>query len=361
MPEIAAFRQTAHVQVTMAVHIPEMGATPAHDGRRLPLGGHTPAVQNAIALANHGATPDAFDNRTLIRIAHEINRIMVFLSITSLKSPTLASRRSFTESPDYLQSLDRGLQVLRAFNRERPRCTLSEVAAQTGLSRAVARRGLLTLQHLGYVAAEGRRFFLTPRVLELGYSYLSSLDLNELAQEAMEELSRRVGESCSMAVLDGSEIIYVARVAVRRLMSVALGVGARLPAFAASMGRVLLAAKSDSDLGAWLRENTFRPITAHTVYKTRALQAEILKVRRQGYAFVSQELELGLCSVAVPLRSATGVTVCGLNVSMRYSNDVQAVALKKMLPALHEARHAIERSMARNGWQPVTVSRSAYG
>jgi IclR family pca regulon transcriptional regulator len=273
----------------------------------------------------------------------------------------MVSRRSFTNSPDYIQSLDRGLQVMRAFNRERPRCTLSEIATQIGLSRAVARRSLLTLQHLGYVAAQGRHFFLTPRVLELGYSYLSSLDLTELAHEAMEQLSQRVGESCSMAVLDGRDIVYVARVAVRRLMSVGLGVGARLPAFAASMGRVLLADRSDSELSAWLRENTFRPITTRTIYKPRALRAEILKVRRQGYAFVSQELELGLCSIAVPIRSSTAVAVCGLNVSMRYSNDVRSVALKKMLPALQEARQAIERAVGRNGWQPPTLSRSAYG
>jgi IclR family pca regulon transcriptional regulator len=110
-----------------------------------------------------------------------------------------------------------------------------------------------------------------------------------------------------------------------------------------------------------LRENTFRSITAHTVYKTRALQAEILKVRRQGYAFVSQELELGLCSIAVPVRSATGQAVYGLNVSMRYSDDVQALARKKMLPALHCAREAIESAVARDGWRPLTVSRSAYG
>lgn len=197
-------------------------------------------------------------------------------------------------------------------------------------------------------------------MLELGHSYLSSLDLTELAHETMEQLSQRVGESCSMSVLDGTEIVYVARVAVRRLMSVGLGVGARLPAFATSMGRVLLADKSDSELSAWLRENRFYPITAHTMYRIRALQAEILKVRRQGYAFVSQELELGLCSIAVPIRSTTGLAVCGLNVSMRYSDDVDAVARKKMLPALHSARHAIEHAMARNGWQPP-VSRSAYG
>jgi IclR family pca regulon transcriptional regulator len=219
-------------------------------------------------------------------------------------------RPSFTNSPDYIQSLDRGLQVLRAFNRERPRCTLSEIATQIGLSRAVARRSLLTLQHLGYVAAQGRQFFLTPRVLELGYSYLSSLDLTDLAHEPMEKLSQRVGESCSMAVLDGSEIVYVARVAVRRLMSVALGVGARLPAFAA-LRWVACCWRTNrtANSAAWLRKNTFRPMTAHTIYKPRALRAEILKVRRQGYAFVSQELELGLCSIAVPIRSATGVAV----------------------------------------------------
>jgi len=220
---------------------------------------------------------------------------------------------------------------------------------------------LLTLQHLGYVAVQGRQFFLTPRVLELGYSYLSSLALPELAHQAMQQLSQQVGESCSIAVLDGSEIVYVARIAVRRLMSVALGVGSRLPAFAASMGRVLLADKSDRELTAWLRDNTFRPITAHTIYKPRALRADILKVRQQCYAFVSQELELGLCSIAVPIRSATGQALCGLNVSMRYTDDVKVIALRKMLPALKSARQAIEQAMARSGWQPLTVSQSAYG
>jgi IclR family pca regulon transcriptional regulator len=273
----------------------------------------------------------------------------------------MASPAPFIDSPDYIQSLDRGLRVLRSFNRDRPRVTLSEVATQIRLSRAVVRRSLLTLRHLGYVALQGRHFSLTPRVLELGHSYLSSLDLTELAQEAMEQLSQGVGESSSMAVLDGSDIVYVARVPVRRLMSVALGVGARLPAFAASMGRVLLADKSDCDLADWLRENTFRPITPHTLYKTRSLKAEILRVRRHGYAFVSQELEPGLCSIAVPIRSSAGQVVCGLNVSMRYSDDVRLVALKKMLPSLKRAQHSIEAAMARSHWQPLTVSRNANG
>lgn len=260
---------------------------------------------------------------------------------------------AFTSSPDYVQSLARGLQVIRAFNHERRRSTLSEIAAHSGLARAVARRNLLTLQHLGYVAAQDRHFFLTPRVLELGYSYLSSLDLTDLAQEAMERLSQQVSESSSMAVLDGDEIVYVARIPVRRLMSAALGVGARLPAFATSMGRVLLAAKSDPELNRWLRHQTFRPITPHTLSKAKALKAEILRVRRQGYAFVSQELELGLCAIAVPIRSASGQAVCGLNVSIRYSNEVKTIALRKMLPALQVARQAIEEAMSRSHWQPL--------
>ncbi len=263
-------------------------------------------------------------------------------------------RASFTSSPDYVQSLARGLRVIRAFNHERRRSTLSEIAAESGLARAVARRNLLTLQHLGYVAAQDRHFFLTPRVLELGYSYLSSLDLTDLAQEAMERLSQQVNESCSMAVLDGDEIVYIARITVRRLMSAALGVGTRLPAFATSMGRVLLAAKSDPELGSWLRNQTFRQITPHTLFKTKALKAEILRVRRQSYAFVAQELELGLCSIGVPICSAPGKVVCGLNVSMRYSNDVKAIALKKMLPALQVARQAIEEALTRSHWRPLS-------
>ena len=176
----------------------------------------------------------------------------------------------------------------------------------------------------------------------------------------MERLSQRVSESSSMAVLDGNEIVYVARVPVRRLMSVALGVGSRLPAFATSMGRVLLAAKLPNELNSWLRANTFRPITPHTLYRTKALMTEILRVRRQGYAFVSQELESGLCSIAVPIRSASGQVVCGLNVSLCYSDDVKAIALNKMLPALQTARRSIEQAMARGSWQPLTVSQDTH-
>src|SRR5262249_43890469 len=170
----------------------------------------------------------------------------------------------------------------------------------------------------------------------------------------MEHLSQRVGESSSLGVLDGSEIVYVARIPVRRLMSVALGVGSRLPAYATSIGRVLLAAKTPNDLNSWLRHQTFRLITPHTLCKTKPLLAEILHVRRQGYAFVSQELESGLCSIAVPICAASGQVVCGLNVSLRYSDDVKTIALKTMLPALQTTRRSIEQAMARSNWQSLS-------
>jgi IclR family pca regulon transcriptional regulator len=264
----------------------------------------------------------------------------------------------FENSPDYVQSLARGLQVLRAFDHDHPSSTLSGVAERAGLSRAVVRRSLLTLQHLGYVALRGRSFYLTPRVLELGYSYMSSLDITELAQQAMELLSQQVDESCSMAVLDGNEIVYILRVPVRRLMSVALGVGARLPAFAASMGRVMLADLPDNELAEWLRNNTFRAYTPHTLYKIGALKTEIGQVRRQGYALVSQELELGLCSIAVPIRAGNGRVVAGLNISLRYSDGARELAIKKMLPALRRCQQTIEQAIARSGWLPLLDKRN---
>ena len=263
----------------------------------------------------------------------------------------------FEESPDYVQSLARSLQVLRAFGHELPSPSLSEIAAHTGLSRAVVRRILLTLQHLGYVGTRGRSFFLTPRVLELGYSYLSSLDLTELAQQTMERLAQKVGESCSMSVLDGSDIVYVLRVPVRRVMSIALGVGARLPAFAASMGRVMLADLPDADLDRWIAGNAFRAYTPKTVRNARALKSELMQVRKQGYAMVSQELELGLCSIAVPIRAADGCVVAGLNVSMQYSDKAHGRALKEILPALRAAQPEIEQAIRQGGWAPHVYRR----
>jgi len=269
----------------------------------------------------------------------------------------LAKSPSFDESPDYVQSLARGLQVLRAFDHGLPQASLSEIADRTGLARAVVRRNLLTLQHLGYVAARGRLFVLTPKVLELGYAYLSSLGLGSLAQQPMQQLAEQVHESCSLSVLDGGDIVYVQRIPVRKVMSMALGVGARLPAFAASMGRVMLADLSAMALAAWLREHKLRAFTPATLHTVTALKTELNRVRTQGYALVAQELELGLCSIAVPIRAGDGRVVAGLNVSMQYSEGVRERATQRVLPALRGAATAIERAIAGGGNLPLLVTR----
>lgn len=267
-------------------------------------------------------------------------------------------KKAFEESPDFVQSLARGLSVVRAFDRDHPALTLSEVAERVGLARAVVRRSLLTLQHMGYVGARGRSFFLLPRILELGYSYLASLDLTDLAQQSMETLSQRTNESCSMAVLDAHDIVYVVRVPVRRIMSVALSVGARLPAFATSMGRVVIADFSEDEFAQWLDGARLRALTPHTKTTVTALREELERVRQQGYALVAQELELGLLSIAVPIRGSNRRVIAGLNVSMPYGDNSQQIAVKKMLPALREAQTSIERAIAKSGWMPFVESRN---
>lgn len=269
--------------------------------------------------------------------------------------------KPFEQSADYVQSLARGLRVLRAFDHELPDASLSQVAQRSGLSRAVARRLLLTLQHLGYVGSRGRSFFLTPRVLELGYSYVASLGLTELAQQGMEELSRRVGESCSMAVLDGHDIVYVLRVPVRRVMSVALGVGARLPAFATSMGRVMLADLDAAALADWLKGQKFQAFTTRTLHSAAALKAELARVRKQGYALVSRELEPGLCSIAVPVHAANGSVVAAMNVGMPFTEETPRRAVREVLPVLRKAQGAVEQALARGGWRPGVAMGQARG
>ena len=254
---------------------------------------------------------------------------------------------AFTESPNYVQALARGLAVLRSFDAVHPAMTLSEVAARSGLVRAAARRALLTLQHEGYVGSSGRQFFLLPRVLELGFAYLSSLRLPELALPEMETLARTVNESCSLSVLDGHEIVYVARVPVRKVVAVTLNVGARLPAHAASMGRVLLAGLGDEALDAWLASDPMRPLTSRTERTAKGLRLEIAKIRRQGYAMVSRELDEGLFSVAVPIRDRGRAVVAALNIGTAYSPDVERRARERFLPALVRAQKAIEWALAR--------------
>src|SRR5689334_6966533 len=202
---------------------------------------------------------------------------------------------------DFVQSLARGLMVVRAFDAEHRELGLSEVARATGLTRAAARRFLLTLVRLGYMKVSDGRFSLTPRVLELGYAYLSSLTLPEVAQPHMETLVTTVNESSSISVLDDLEIVYVARVPTRRIMSITLSVGTRLPAYPTSMGRVLLAGLDDDELARRLARIEPQPLSARTVTVKATLRSLLERVRRQGYAATDQELEEGLRSLAVPI------------------------------------------------------------
>ncbi len=248
-------------------------------------------------------------------------------------------------SSDFVQSLDRGLAVIRAFGPDRERLSLSEVAKATGLTRAAARRFLLTLVKLGYVRNNGRQFSLRPRVLELGYAYLSGLALPDVAAPHLEELVARLHESSSVSVLDGHQIVYVARIPTKRIMTVAISVGTRFPAYVTSMGRVLLAALTESELDAYLAEATFERFTARTVTGPDELRAIVHEVARQGYAIVDQELEEGLRAVAVPVRGAPGVGTAAINISA-HASRVSMVAMRgQVLPALLETARQIEADL----------------
>jgi len=245
----------------------------------------------------------------------------------------------------YVQSFARGLAVIRSFGASAPSQTLSEVAARTGLTRAGARRILLTLEGLGYVASEGRQFRLTARTLDLGFAYLSSLPLWSFAEPVMEDLAIEVGESCSAAVLDGSDIVYVLRVPTHRIMSITLGIGSRLPAFCTSMGRVLLAGLPPDEARARLQCAPRPALTTHTVVAIEPLLAEIARVREVGWCLVNQELEEGLISMAAPLTDRTGRTIAALNLSAQVGVMPPAQMLQRCLPPLRAAALRISRTL----------------
>jgi IclR family pca regulon transcriptional regulator len=250
------------------------------------------------------------------------------------KSPNLSRH-------DYVQSLERGLAVLRAFNSEQSEMRLSEVAASTGLTRAAARRFLLTLVELGYVRVEDGRFSLRPRVLDLGYAFLSGLSFAEIAQPHMETLVRAVKESSSISVLDDLDVVYVVRVPTRRIMTITLAVGTRLPAYATSMGRVLLGQLPAEEREERLRRVKLRKLTSHTVTNKKQLRAEIDRAAEQGFAMVDQELEEGLRSAAVPIVDSKGETAA-LNISVHASRASMDELRDDFLPKVRETARAIE-------------------
>ena len=247
----------------------------------------------------------------------------------------------------FVQSLERGLAVIRAFGADDPELTLSDVARRTGLTRAAARRFLLTLTDLGYVRTDGKQFALTPRVLDLGYAFLSSLTLPEVAEPHLERLAAELRESSSVSVLDGDDIVYVGRVPTSRIMRVAINVGTRFPAYATSMGRVLLAGLPDDLRRAYLERAEIKPLTARAIDNAADLAAELDRVRGQGWALVDQELEEGLRSIAAPIHDAGGRTIAAVNVSA-HASRVSAEEIKRtLLPPLLAAAQRIEADLSR--------------
>ena len=262
-----------------------------------------------------------------------------------MRPPSSPSDGDEPRAAHFVQSLERGLAVIRAFDEHHPELTLSDVARSTGLTRAAARRFLLTLAELGYVRTDGRWFALSPRILELGYAYLSSLSLPEVAEPHLERLVAEVHESSSVSVLDGEDVVYVARVPTSRIMTVSINVGTRFPAYATSMGRVLLSGLPDDELEAYLARVELRPLSPRTLTSHDALRAELAKVRSQGWALVDQELEEGLRSIAAPIRDRSGETVAAVNLSAHASRMSIEHGRRKLVPQLLATAARIEADL----------------
>lgn len=251
-----------------------------------------------------------------------------------LREPTIAQQIDAMTDPSFMTSLARGLAVVRAFSDSRKPQTIAQISQKTGIPRAAVRRCLYTLQQLGYVDAELNNFSLRPKVLTLGYSYLSSTPLTVSSQPYLDNISRELGESSSLAVLDEGEILYVARSASSRVMSIGLNTGSRLPAYCTSLGRVLLAQLAPDELDAYFARVTLRALTEHTVVSQERLREILAGVRRDGYALIDEELELGLRSIAVPVRGASGRVVAAINVGAQAARASVERMRQDFLPVL---------------------------
>jgi IclR family pca regulon transcriptional regulator len=246
---------------------------------------------------------------------------------------------------DYVNSLARGLTVIRAFNRNRPSMTLSDVAKRTGINRAATRRFLLTLVREGYAETDGKYFRLRPKILELGFSALSSMTFSEIAQPIMDDLADALDEMCLAAVLDGDSVVYVNRTVTQRVISVDLDVGSRLPAFCMSTGRVLLAGLADEALDAWLAG--FDPVryTPKTIVSKRKLREEILLARKHGWSIVEEEYEIGFGSLSVPILDRIGDTIAALNICCPTPRVPRERMQAEFLPQVQRAAEAIRDSL----------------
>lgn len=242
---------------------------------------------------------------------------------------------------DIMAGLAKGLAAIETFTAERPRQSISDVARTSGLDRATARRCLLTLSHLGYADYDGKFFTLTPQVLRLGTACLATMPLPQLVQPLLDRLSERLGESSSVSILDGHDIVYVARAAQRKVMSISLMPGSRLPAYCTSMGRVLLAATPPERAAELLASQILPARTPHTLVDPDAIMAELARVRSQGFALIDQEVELGLRSIAMPLMTMHGTVIAAVNVGV----PATQVAVGDLVPLYLDALRGLQTEL----------------
>lgn len=246
------------------------------------------------------------------------------------------------DDPDFVTALARGLAVMMALSEKRRRISIAQVSHLTGIPRAAARRSLHTLAKLGFVATdETKLFYLRPRILSISHAYLSASPLAMLSQPILDKLGEEIGEGCSLAVLDGDEIVYLARSAASRVISPSLNVGRRLPAYCTSIGRVLLAHLPAGDLDAYLEHTRFQAYTEHTLTDRSALRAMLREVRTQGYVTSHEQIESRLCSLAVPVRDMAGQYVAGINVVLQGRPPAPQEMAHRFLQPLNSAAQAL--------------------
>lgn len=258
-----------------------------------------------------------------------------------------------TEDKDYVTSLARGLAVIRCFDKDHCKLTLTEVAGRTDLARATARRFLHTLHALGYVETDGKLFWLSARVLNLGFAYLNSQPLVELIQPYIKEVSERTGESCSVSVLDLPDVVYIARSLTQQIMSVSLNIGSRLPALCTSMGRVLMASLPDEEILKFIKSQKIKSFTDHTLMDYSSILNEILAARSQGFSLVNEELEIGLSSVSVPIINKQGKAIAAINISSQPQKMHRKRLKEELLPSLQQAASKISKVLPADESLPI--------
>ena len=261
--------------------------------------------------------------------------------VTPPAKSTPVPKTGHVGDPNFMTSIARGLEVMRAFSGHRRKQTISQISLRTGLSRAAVRRCLYTLVKLGYAAQENDGYVLRPKVLTLGYAYLSSTSLAAAAQPLLDNLRDKVQEACSVGVLDGNEVVYIARAETQRVMSVVLRVGSRIPAYCTSLGRVLLTGLTAPALDDYLARTPLKALTKHTVTSRKRLLELLAATRKDGYSINDQELEPGLRSISVPIRDYAGRTVAALNVGVQTARVSMEDLRTRILPALRATAHEL--------------------